>query len=107
LQASHAYCRSSICVRDGLYMNHYQKGMAILPDFGQPYLRNNDVILRLIRKGTTYFFQMSADGSIFFAVGEHVSTINPIQVGLVAGQNIEGVIIPALFDYFEITSPQQ
>ena len=107
LQAGRAYCHSGVCVRNGLYMNHYQNGLIVPPNFGQPYQQSNVVILRLIRKGAAYIFEMSADGRMFFIVGEHVSDINPIQIGLATGQNIEGAIIPALFDYFEITSPQQ
>ncbi len=106
LQAGHAYCRSGVCVREGIYMDYYENGIANLPNFAQSYTRSKVVFLRLIRKGTTYIFQMSADGRIFFTVGERISDMNPLQVGLIAGQNIEGEIIPALFDYFEITSPQ-
>ena len=105
IQAGHAYCRGGVCVRDGLYMIYYRNGITVFPNFAQPYNESADVILRLIHKGTTYIFQMSADGRIFFAVGEHVSDMKPLQVGLVAGQSVEGEIIPALFDYFEITSP--
>ena len=48
---------------------------------------------------------------VAWTVGEHewilrggtVSTMNPLQIGLVAGQNTTG-LIPALFDYFEVRS---
>lgn len=106
LQVGHAYCRSAVCVREGIYMTQYENGLAVFPGFGQPYRGNNAVILRLIRTGNTYIFEMSADGRIFFVVGERTSNMNPLQVGLVAGQNVEGEIIPAVFDYFEITSPR-
>jgi beta-xylosidase len=106
LQAGHTHCHSGVCVRNGLYMNHYQNGLVVFPNFGQPYQGSNVVILRLIRRGTNYIFEMSADGWIFFTVGSHASDMKPLQVGLVAGQSVEGEIIPALFDYFEITSPQ-
>jgi beta-xylosidase len=106
MQVGHAYCHSGVCVRDGLYMNDYQNGITVFPNFGQPYKGDDIVILRLTRRGTSYVFEMSADGRIFFVVGEHTSDINPIQVGLATGQNVEGKIIPAVFDYFEITSPQ-
>ena len=106
LQAGHAYCRAGVCVREGIYMDYYDNGIATLPNFAHPYNENTVVILRLIRKGTTYILQVSTDGSIFFVTGEHMSDMNPLQVGLVAGQNIDGEIIPALFDYFEITGTQ-
>jgi len=106
LQAGHAYCHSGICVREGIYMDYYKDGIASPPNFAQVYKDNKVVALRLIRTGTTYTFEMSSDGRIFFRVGNIVSDMKPLQVGLIAGQNVEGVIIPALFNYFEVTSPQ-
>lgn len=106
IQVGHAYCRSETCVRGGLYMNYVQDGLFVFPNFGQPYQRGESVILRLIHKGNNYIFEMSTDNRVFYVVGEHVSAMNPLQVGLMAGQNVNGEIIPALFDYFQITSPQ-
>ena len=106
LQAGHAYCHSGVCVRDGLYLNYYQNGFVVSPNFAQPYTESAVVFLRLIRKGAAYIFQMSPDGRVFFTVGEHVSDMEPLQVGLVSGQSVEGEILPALFDYFAIMSPQ-
>ena len=89
-------------------MNYYKNGLATLPNFAKPYKSNTNVaVLRLIRKGNNYTFEASSDGRVFFLIGEHESDMIPLQVGILTGQNEEtGEIVPALFDYFEITSPQ-
>ena len=107
IQAGHAFCRGGGCVRKGLYMDLYNNGLITPPNFAQTFKNGNTVLLRLIRKGTHYTFQASANGRVFYTVGEHESGMTPLQVGILAGQNVDGdTDIPALFDYFQITTPQ-
>ncbi len=108
IQAGHGFCRGGFCVSEGLYMNYYKNGLATLPNFAKPYKSSANVaVLRLIRKGNNYIFEASSDGRVFFLIGEHESDMIPLQVGILTGQNEEtDEIVPALFDYFEITSPQ-
>ena len=107
IQAGHAFCRGGGCVGKGLYMDVYSQGLLSLPSFSQPYKIGTTLILRLIRIGNNYIFEASSDGRVFYMVGEHESAMTSPQVGILAGQNVDGDLpVPALFDYFEITSPQ-
>jgi len=103
IQAGRAFCDlPDVCVGDGLYVDYYNNGSFVTPNFAATYTES-EVYLRLIRQGDTYTFQSSSDGSEWILRGGTVSTMNPLQIGLVAGQNTTG-LIPALFDYFEVRS---
>ena len=103
IQAGRAFCDlPDVCVGDGLYVDYYNNGSFVTPNFAAPYTES-EVYLRLIRQGDTYTFQSSSDGSEWILRGGTVSTMNPLQIGLAAGQNTTG-LIPALFDYFEVRS---
>ena len=106
IQAGQAYCRGGGCVSRGIYMNHYGKGLIVPPNYAQVY-KNNVVVLRLVRKGTSYIFEISGDGKVFYKVGSHESDMTPLQIGVLAGQNVDGIstTVPAVFDYFEVSSP--
>ena len=104
MQAGRGYCRSFECVREGLYMDYYKKGVIVKPDFGQSYTESGSILLRLRRRADTYTFEVSGDGKIWFIVGSHTSDMNPLQVGLVTGQRMQGTNLPATFDYFEVRS---
>jgi len=103
IQAGRAFCDlPDVCVGDGLYVDYYNNGSFVTPNFAAPYTES-EVYLRLIRQGDTYTFQSSSDGSEWILRGGTVSSMNPLQIGLAAGQNTTG-IIPTLFDYFEVRS---
>lgn len=104
IQAGRAYCSSVDCVGAGLYMDNYQKGVVVEPDFGQSYGDLHPILLRLSRRGDTYSFEVSTNGKVWFLIGSHTSDMNPLQVGLVTGQRLRGGILPALFEYFEVGS---
>jgi beta-xylosidase len=104
IQAGHAYCSSVDCIGEGLYMNIYQKGSVVKPSSEQPYTHDGPVFLRLSHRENTYTFENSQDGKVWFFIGSQTSPIHPIQVGLVASQNLGGDILPARFEYFEIRS---
>src|SRR5215208_214706 len=104
IQAGRSYCRTYECIGEGLYMDYYKKGVVVKPDFGQLYKEIDPVRLRLSRRGDTYTFEASTDGKIWFIIGSHTSDIQPLQIGLVTGQNLRGKVLPALFDYFEVRS---
>jgi beta-xylosidase len=104
IQVGRAYCDlPTTCAGDGLYIDYYQNGNLILPNFARAYTEGEVVYLRLIHESDTYTLQSSPDGSTWTLRGGQVSAMIPQQVGLVAGQN-ETDPIPALFDYFEIKS---
>lgn len=101
IQAGRAFCAlPDVCVGEGLYVDYYNNGNFVTPNFAAPYTEN-EVYLRLLRQDDTYTFQSSSNGNEWILRGGTVSTMNPLQIGLVAGQNTVG-LIPALFDYFEV-----
>jgi len=103
IQAGRAFCApSEVCVGEGLYVDYYNNGNFVTPNFAAAYTAS-ETYLRLLRQGDTYTFQSSSNGSEWILRGGTVSTMNPLQIGLVAGQNTVG-LIPALFDYFEVRS---
>jgi beta-xylosidase len=104
IQAGRAYCSSVGCVGAGLYMDHYQRGVIVKPDFGQQFGDIDPLLLRLSRREDTYIFEASTDGKVWFIVGSHVSDVQPLQVGLVTGQRLRGEDLPATFEYFEVRS---
>jgi beta-xylosidase len=104
IQAGRAYCSSVGCIGAGLYMDHYQKGMIVKPDFGQSFRDIDPLLLRLSRKEDTYTFEASTDGKVWFVIGSHMSDMKPLQVGLVTGQRLRGDDLPATFEYFEVRS---
>ena len=103
IQAGRAFCApSEVCVGEGLYVDYYNSGNFVTPNFAAVYT-DSETYLRLLRQGDTYTFQSSANGSEWILRGGTVSTMNPLQIGLVAGQNTVGPI-SAQFDYFEVRS---
>jgi beta-xylosidase len=103
IQAGRAFCDlPDVCVGEGLYVDYYNNGNFVTPNFAAAYT-DRDAHLRLVRQGDTYTFQSSSNGSEWILRGGTVSTMNPLQIGLVAGQNT-GDLVPALFDYFEVRS---
>lgn len=104
IQAGRAFCQGSDCDGEGLYMNYYEEGVLVEPNYGQVYKGIDPVLLRLRREGEAYTFEGSTDGKVWFAIGRRTSQMNPLRIGLVAGQKITGNSRPALFDYFEVRS---
>jgi len=104
IQAGRGYCRSTGCAGEGLYMDSYKKGVVVKPNFGQTYKEIDPILLRLSRQGDTYTFEASTDSKVWFTIGSHTSEINPLQIGLVTGQKLGGIVLPAVFDYFEVRS---
>jgi len=103
IQAGRAFCApSEVCVGEGLYVDYYNNGNFVTPNFAAAYT-DSETYLRLLRQGDTYTFQSSSNGIEWILRGGTVSTMKPLQIGLVAGQNTAG-LIPALFDYFEVRS---
>jgi len=102
IQAGRSYCGTFECVGEGLYMAYYQNGDPLKPDFGQPYKEIDPILIRLTGNGERYSFEASTDGKVWFMIGSHTSDIVPLQIGLVTGQRLQGRVLPAVFDYFEV-----
>jgi beta-xylosidase len=102
IQVGRAFCEGlSTCSGDGLYIDYYKNGGFILPNFSVSYTENDEIFLRLVRESDTYVFHTSSDGTEWVLRGGQASGGQPLQIGLVTGQN-SADIIPALFDYFEV-----
>lgn len=106
IQAGRSYCNSVGCPGAGLYMELYESGKIVKPDFRQTHREIDPLLLRLSRRENLYTFEASTDGKVWFLVGSHTSDMQPLQIGLVTGQRIRGENPPALFGYFEIGSPE-
>jgi beta-xylosidase len=104
IQAGRAYCSSVGCIGEGLYMDYYKKGVVVKPNFGQIYKGIDPILLRLSRRENIYTFEVSTDGRVWFIIGSHTSDMNPLQIGLVAGQRLKGDHRNVVFDYFEVRS---
>ena len=104
VQAGQGYCSSVDCIGEGLYMNSYRKGTRANPTLGQSYTHPGPVFLRLSRREDTYTFENSQDGEVWFLIGSHTNNINPLQIGVVASQNLRSEILPVKFEYFEVRS---
>ena len=105
VQVGRAYCAGEIprCIGDGFYMDYYEGGSFVAPNYSQSFTENTPVYLQLIRRDTSYTLQTSTDGEIWTLCGTTTSNMIPLQIGLVTGQNTS-VELPAAFDYFEIST---
>ncbi|MGZ9234398.1 MAG: beta-xylosidase family glycoside hydrolase [Anaerolineales bacterium] len=102
IQAGREYCSAVGCVGDGLYLDSYKGGVAVKPSTGHAYSESDTIWIRLSRRGNSYTFGASTDDRVWFSMGTYPSDINPLQIGLVAGQAQGDKVLPALFDYFEV-----
>lgn len=105
LQFGRAFCNAAPprCVGDGLYMDAIVDGNFTGDNFAAAAPPADTVYLRLRKEGSNYTTYYSADGSEWLLHGTQVSEMNPLFIGLVAGQSQSGSQ-PAKFDYFQITA---
>ena len=102
VQAGRAFCTGNpSCVGDGLYMDYYEGGAFVAPNFASPFTQADPVYLQITREGNSYTFQTSVDGTNWELRGTTTSEMKPVQIGLITGQSSSGVI-PAQFDYFVV-----
>ena len=102
LQFGRAFCElPDICPGGGIYFDNFENG-SITGSSHMICIDNPTVYLRLQRVGNTYTGYYSEDGENWTLLGEHVRDFSQVRVGLMAAQSAEE--IPALFDYFTMTS---
>jgi hypothetical protein len=103
VQVGRSFCEGiPRCVGDGFYMDYYERGGFVAPNYAEAFRETETVYLRLVRRDTTYTLYTSVDGENWTLRGTTTSNMSPLQIGLIAGQNASSVI-PASFDYFEVT----
>ena len=101
IQAGRSFCATPVaCVGSGLYVDYYNGPIYLTPNAAFAFTEP-EVYLRLIRVGQMYSFQTSTDGLQWTDRGVTTSAMNPLQIGLLAGQN-NADPLPATFDYFEV-----
>jgi hypothetical protein len=102
LQFGRAFCElPDICPGGGIYFDNFENGSIT----GSSPMISIDipvVYLRLQRIGNAYTGYYSEDGENWTLLGEHDRDFSQVQVGLMAAQSAEE--IPALFDFFTLTS---
>ena len=103
IQYGRAYCKNPQCVNDGLYMDMIMGGGFSGENFATSAPDADTIYLRLRREDNIYTSYYSEDGNKWNLVGAHTSEMNPLFVGLVAGQSTSGSQ-PAQFDYFIINA---
>jgi serine/threonine protein kinase len=102
LQFGRAFCKlPDICPGGGIYFDNFENG-GITGSSHMIALDNSSVYLRLRRVGNAYTAYYSEDGQNWILLGEHDRDFSQVRVGLMAAQSAEE--IPALFDFFTITS---
>jgi len=105
IQFGRAFCiNDPRCVGDGLYLDNTSGGQFIIGDnYSTPAPNVNILYLRLRREGNDYTSFFSEDGNTWQALGTHTNYMEPVSVGLVAGQSSYS-FQPAKFDYISITA---
>lgn len=100
LQFGRAYCDApSVCAKDGFYVDLSTNGNLDGQNLATPAENTEIVFLRLRREGNKYTAYASHDGQEWRLIGEKISDMNPIFIGLLAGQAWSAPQ-PAQFDYF-------
>ena len=105
IQFGHAYCvNDPKCVGDGLYLDNTVGGVFVIGDnYSTPAPDTKTLYLRLRREGNIFTSFFSEDGNEWQMLGAHTNNMDPLYVGLVAGQSIYSYQ-PAQFDYFIINA---
>ena len=102
VQFGRAFCGPSAkCVGNGVYIDNIQSGQLVAPNYGTTTASQSQAYLRLRREGATYTAYYSEDGANWTVIGQHSNALNPVHVGLIAGQAKQAETT-ADFDYFTI-----
>lgn len=103
IQFGRAFCNAPQCAGDGFYLDLITGGNFSSENFATRAPEVDTVYLRLRREGSTFTGYVSIDGKQWNLIGAHKIALQPLFVGLVAGQAVGSVPKPAQFDYFIIT----
>lgn len=105
IQFGRAFCGfGPPCAGDAYYIDLINGGNNNPENFATSAPETDTVFLRLRREGNTFTAYASEDGTEWKVIGAHVGQMNPLFVGLVAGQAVNSVPKPAQFDYFVINA---
>jgi beta-xylosidase len=100
LQFGRAFCDApGVCAKDGFYVDLSTNGNLDGQNLATPAENTEIAFLRLRREGNKYTAYASHDGQEWRLIGEKISDMNPMFIGLLAGQAWSAPQ-PAQFDYF-------
>ncbi len=105
VDVSRAFCDTSLCVGDGVYMDDDQRAMAGgFPNNSVGGLpAQGPVYLKLVRTGTLITGYWSEDGSDWIRVAETEADLPQARIGLFADNSHPGrATVPAYFDDFSV-----
>lgn len=107
LQSGLGYCsEASGCIQAAFYVDSYENGRLILP---REFFTFEDSIIAIqivVRDGNLQIFT-SPNGLVWYrTIFQKQLTFTPLKVGLFTGQNSDSALVPATFEYFEISIPK-
>lgn len=102
LQFGRAFCDApNVCAKDGFYVDLTTNGNSDGENLATAAQNTEISFLRLRREGNKYTAYASHDGQEWQLIGEKVSEMQPMFIGLLAGQAWSAPQ-PAQFDYFVV-----
>jgi beta-xylosidase len=102
LKLGRAFCDSiNLCGGNGVYFDFVQAGNRSGSNFATPTTNPSLIYLLLRKTKTSYKGYLSEDGKDWKMIGEHVSDVNPVGIGVTAGQSCGGSL-SADFDFLSI-----
>jgi cytochrome c len=104
LQFGRAFCdRPEGCVGNGVYFDNVVDGEGTGSGFGTVTASESQAHLRLRREADTYTAYYSEDGADWIVIGQHINSLTPSRVGVIAGQAVQ-VETTAEFEHFTVTA---
>ena len=102
IQYGRAFCDApNVCANDGFYVDLVYDNNADPENFATSAQGTDLAYLRLRREGNKYTAYASHDGQEWQLIGEKISEMKPLFIGLMAGQAWSAPQ-PAQFDYFVV-----
>ena len=102
VQTGVSYCSPiNGCIGKGLYIDIYQEGKLLLPRNAIDFTQNR-LALRMVHTAGKITFYASLDGKVWYRISDFATDIDIKQVGLITGQSVGDLPMPALFEYFEV-----
>jgi len=108
LNFGRAYCSTPApdCMGNAIYYDFVVNGAITFSDVMTITLQNEAHLLMKF-EGGVYTGYVSTDGIVWEEVGSHTPTFTPQYVGLYASGQTSTTEIPADFDYFTLTAPNE
>ncbi len=104
IQFGRAFCGFANCAGDGFYLDWFMNSKLTPESFATKAPDTDVVYLRLRREGNAFTAYTSENGNEWKLIGRKNSEMQPLFVGLLAGQSMGSKTKPAQFDYFVINA---